>query len=120
VYWELYQELEQITYKVRGLQPDSTIQHAQPLEQQPQQQQGLSDQITDLLQRQGLPKRRQNQEEQVLVALEKPIHRAQRLEVLPIQDRVRVPPTPDPAEAAPVQEEVPLQDRVEINILIFP
>lgn len=120
MYWELFQELEQITYKVRVLQPDSTIQHVQPLEQRPQQQ-GLSDQITDLLQRQGLPKRRQNQElQQVPVPLEKPIHRAQRLEVLPIQDRARVPPTPDPAEAAPVQEEVPLQNRVEINILIFP
>jgi hypothetical protein len=119
VYWELFQELEQITYKLRVLQPDSTIQHVQPLEQRPQ--------------RQGLPKRRQNQEvQQVTVALEKPIHRAKRLEILPFQDRAQVPPTPDPAEAAPVpptpdpaeaapvQEEVPLQNRVEINILIFP
>ena len=120
MYWELFQELEQITYKERGLQPDSTIQHVQPLEQRPQQQ-GLSDQITDLLQRQGLQKRRQNQElQQVPVALEKPIQLAQRQEVLRIQDRARVPPTPDPAEAARVQEEVPLQNRVEINILIFP
>ena len=116
MYWELFQELEQITCKVRALQPDSTIQLVQQLEQRLQQQ-GLSDQITDLLKRQGLPKRRQNQEvQQVPVALEKPIQLAQRQEVLRIQDRARVPPTPDPAEAV---LEVPLQKRVEINILIF-
>ena len=117
MYWELFQELEQITCKVRALQPESTIQRVQQLEQRPQQQ-GLADQITDMIQRQGLPKRLENQKvQQVPVTLEKPILRAQRLEVLRIQDRARVPPTPDLAEA--VQEEVPLRKRVEINILIF-
>ena len=42
VYWEPFQESEQITYKVLGLLPDTTTQRVQQLEQQ----QGLSAQIT--------------------------------------------------------------------------